>query len=91
VLSCCLIDLPGIGGKFVIEAVEVDALTTGYEPFFIRTAAVEMPEQRALLDLVPLSVRLLAVRDGNLGPGTFLLQHATHFLHFEVCGSQLLL
>src|SRR4051812_18962067 len=42
-----------ICGELVPKTVEIDALATGNEPFHIRAAEAEMPEQRVLEDLLP--------------------------------------
>ena len=45
--------MPGIGGEIVPEAVEIDLFAPFHEPFHVRPAEAEMPQQRALDDLLP--------------------------------------
>ena len=49
------IDFARIGGQFVIESIEINAFPPRHQPLLVRTAEVEMPEQRALFDLVPIA------------------------------------
>ncbi len=42
-----------IGGEFVPEAVEIDPLAPGDQPFFIRAPKGKMPQRVAACDLVP--------------------------------------
>src|SRR5258707_1336452 len=42
-----------IGGEFVPEAVEIDPLAPGDQPFFIRAPKGKMPQRVAARDLVP--------------------------------------
>jgi hypothetical protein len=48
-----LVDLRGVAGELVPEAVEIDALTPGDEPFGVRPAEGEMPEQGVAHEVVP--------------------------------------
>ncbi len=48
-----LVEVLRIGRELVPEAVEVDPLAALHEPFHVRAAEAEVPEQRVLQNLVP--------------------------------------
>ena len=48
-----LVDLRGVAGELVPEAVEIDALASRDEPLGIRAAEGEMPEQGMAHEVVP--------------------------------------
>ena len=47
------VDRFGVGRQLVVEAVEIDALAARDQPLHVGAAEIEVPQQRALQDLVP--------------------------------------
>ncbi len=50
-----LVDRFRIGGQFVPEAIQINALAALHQTFDVRSAEIEMPEQRALRDFFPVA------------------------------------
>ena len=55
VLAGFFINPFGICRQFIVETIKIDSLASLHQPLLIRTAKIEMPQQRAADDVVPIA------------------------------------